>query len=135
VWSFDDESLHEVDAHLSNGLERSLILDLLGHDLKIQGTRQLDHCGNHRPIHAVGLQVANIGTVDFQIVDSEILQVGERTNTAAKVIQCESTADPMQNVDKAMGVIEITDDRRLGNLEAELRGRNAGVIQRFNNKF
>src|SRR5690242_6466504 len=51
----DGEALDEVDAEIAQRLERRLVLDLLGDDLKVEGARELDHRGHHLAVHAVGL--------------------------------------------------------------------------------
>ncbi len=67
--------------------------------------------------------------VDLQEVDREVLQVAERRQAGAEVVEREAAAELLERVDEAVRLREAGDRRGLGDLEADLRGVDAAAME------
>ena len=67
--------------------------------------------------------------VDLQEIDREVLEVAERGQAGAEVIQRELAAQLLQRLDEAIGLREARHRRGLGDLEADLRGIEAAAME------
>src|SRR5580658_1563051 len=135
LWTADGVTLNEVDTHAPRRIERTRVLDLLGDHLEVERARELDHRGHHRLVHGVAREIAHEGAVDLQEIHRQILEVRERADARAEIIQSELTTHAVQHADETPRVIEIGDHRVLGDLEADLRGLYAGRIETLDHEF
>ncbi len=67
----------------------------------------------------VGDRIANEAAVDLDVVDRQILQVGQRAYARAEIVQRELAAEFLQRAHEDLRLLEIADRRRLGQLEAQ----------------
>ena len=65
--------------------------------------------------------------VDLQEVDREVLEIAERRQAGAEVIERELAAELLQRLDEAVRLREARDRRGLRDLEADLRGIEAAA--------
>src|SRR6185312_9573060 len=74
---------------------------------------------------AVVRQVADEQAVDLEHVDLEVLEVGERGEAAAEIVQAQGAAGVPQRVDEALGVAQVGNGGRLGQLHQQPLRRHA----------
>ena len=74
---------------------------------------------DHALVDAVIHDIADELTVDLQIVDGQILEVGERRQTAAEVVERELAAEGLQRLHEVNNSRQIRYGRRLGDLETD----------------
>ena len=122
-------ALDEVDAHRARRLEHGDVLHLLGDQPEVQRARHADDGAHHRLVHGVAAEVAHEGTVDLQVVHRQRLQVREAAEVRAEVVEREAAAHAVQHLDEAARLVEVADHRGLGDLEADLRRRDAGAVE------
>ena len=67
--------------------------------------------------------------VDLQEIDREMLQVAERGQAGAEVVERELAAQFLQRLDEAIRLREARDRRGLGDLEADLGGIQAAAVE------
>ena len=67
--------------------------------------------------------------VDLQVIDREVLQVAERGESGAEVIERELAAELLQRLDEAVRLREARDRGGLGDLEADLGGIEAAAME------
>ncbi|MFO1409153.1 MAG: prolyl oligopeptidase family serine peptidase [Steroidobacteraceae bacterium] len=115
------------------GLERRRILHLLGDHLEVQ----------RAPLRIIAVTmvwltlsraVADERAVDLQVVDRRVLQVGERAEAVAEVVEREAATHAVHG-DGAPRMLEVGDHGVLGDLEAHLRGAGAGGIQALDHEL
>jgi len=75
---------------------------------------------DHRVIDPVLRQVAHEHAVDLQQVGPERLDVGERRDAAAKIVERKRAADAAQRADQLVGLAEVADRDLLRGLETEV---------------
>ncbi len=59
----------------------------------------------------------------------QILEVREAAEPASEVVERELAAHAVQHADEAARVLDVGDDRVLGDLEAHLAGVHAGAVE------
>ena len=64
-----------------------------------------------------------------------MFQIGKRPEPATEIVQRKAAADTVQHINETFRMIQVSDHRRFRHLEADLRRRDAGVIQTVDNKF
>ena len=65
--------------------------------------------GNHRLVDGIDREVADERAVDLQIVERQVLQIAERGQAAAEIIERELAAHAMQHADEALRVLDVGD--------------------------
>src|SRR5580658_3622167 len=75
---------------------------------------------HHLPIDRVAQDLAHEAAVDLQIVDREVLEVTERGQAGAEVIERKLAAELLERLDEAVRLREARHRRGLGDLEADL---------------
>ncbi len=90
---------------------------------------------DHRLVHAVAREIAHERAVDLQVVHRQVLQVGERTEVAAEIVQRELAAHAVQHADETPRGVEVRDHRALGDLEADLRGIHAAAVEALDHEL
>lgn len=99
-----------------------IILDEFGNGLNAHDLRQLMNGCNHGAVDRVIHHITDEGSVDLEIIDWQVLEVTKGTKATAEIIQRETTAHGLQGVDKLLGLGEIGDRGRFGDLEADAAG-------------
>lgn len=129
------EALHEVDAHLRRGFERARVFHLLGDHLEVERARELDHRRHHRLVDRVDAEIADERAVDLQIVERQVLQVAERGQAAPEIVERELAAHAVQHADEALRMLDVRDDRVLGDFERKLVRRDAGAVEHVDDEL
>src|SRR6185312_12228061 len=75
------------------------------------------------------------GAVDLQVVHRQVLQVRERADAGAEVIQGELATHAMQHADEAPCMIQVGDHRTLADLEADLRGSDPRAVETLDDEL
>ena len=83
------------------------MLDLLGDDSKVHRPRQLDHCCDHFLIDSVGLQVLRVSAINLQVIDWQMFETGEGTETTAEIVQREFSTNTMQDFNKTLSLLNV----------------------------
>ena len=110
------------------------MLDLLRDDTKLHRSCQLDHCRDHFLIHKICLQVSCVGTINFQVVDRQMFEAREGTESAAEIIERKFGTNAVQDLDEALRMLHVGQYRGLCYLEADCRWRDTRSVQRINNE-
>lgn len=85
--SLHTETLCVIHASGAQLGDDGVVLDELGDALQAQGMADVCDCPDHGRIHRFVQHVAHEGAIDLQIVDRQVLEVGERRQAAAKIVQ------------------------------------------------
>ena len=72
------KALHPLALQDAQELGLGEVLDALGDQLQAERTTELDNGGKQRRRIRIGLDIGQEGAVDFQAVEREAAQVGER---------------------------------------------------------
>ena len=89
-------TLGVVDSHLQEFLQSGFILDAFGDRLDLELLGDPDDRADDLLVLRVGEQISDELDVDLQVVDGKMPEVGERSVTDAKVIECEGAAELAQ---------------------------------------
>src|SRR6187551_1907729 len=84
---------------------------------------------NHLAIDRVVQDLAHEAAVDLEEVDREVLEVTERREARAEVVEREAAAELLQRLDEAIRLAEARDGRGLRDLEADLRRIDAALAE------
>jgi len=118
----DMETLRVVDAAIAEAIRHGLIRDEFGHGLLPHASRDLYERLDDELVRGIGAKATNEVAIDLEIVEGEMLQVIERAESGAKVIQREAAPATPQFSRKRLGVVDVADRRRFGQLEDQARG-------------
>ena len=78
----------------------------------------------------IGAEATDEVAIDLEIVEREMLQVIERAETGAEIVQREAAAPAPQLRRERLGVLDVANRRRFGQLEDQTRGVDARVRER-----
>jgi hypothetical protein len=123
------EALRVVDAALPQPIRHVLIGDELRHGLLPHALGDSDDCFNDEPIGGIGAEATNEVAIDLEIVEGEMLQVEERAEAGAEIVQREPAAPTPQLGGETLRALNVADRGRLGQLEDQGRGIVAGAGQ------
>src|SRR5581483_4376070 len=84
---------------------------------------------DHLAVDRIAQDLAHEAAVDLQEIDREVLQVAERGEPPAEVIERELAPQLLQRLDEAVRLRERGDRGGLGDLEADLRGIEAAFVE------
>ncbi len=110
--------------------ELAVGVDPLGDDLQIEGPPELHHHAQQNQIRPLVLEDRDERPVDLELVDRQLLQVGQRAVSRAEVVERDADAERLQLVEEGDGLVRIVDQHRLGDLEPEELGRESALAQR-----
>ncbi len=85
----DAETLRVVHAELLESCGNRVVFHELGDGLHADHMAELVDGFNHGVVHAVAEHILDEAAVDFEKVDRQAFEVGERTQAAAEIIQRE----------------------------------------------
>src|SRR6185437_2101807 len=122
-------ALGEVDAQAGQHLDDLGVLGKLGDGLLAGEVADLIDGADHLPVDRVAQDLAHEAAVDLEVVDREVLQVPERGEAGAEVIERELAAELLQRLDEAVGLREAGNGRGLGDLEADLRAVEPAAVE------
>src|SRR3954451_14672676 len=89
----DQEPLRVVDADLTQAHKRLAVLYELGDGLHSEALGDLDHRLDEHLVGAAAGHVADELPVDLDVVDRKLLEVGERPESGAEVIEGAATPE------------------------------------------
>src|ERR1043165_1415148 len=89
---------------------------------------------NHLAIDGIVQDLAHERAVDLEEVDREMLEVAERAQAGAEVVQRKTAPQLAQRLDEAVRLAEAGHGRGLGDLEADLRRVDAALLELFNDE-
>jgi hypothetical protein len=69
------------------------------------------------------VRIAHEAAVDLQIVDRQILQIRQRTDASAEIIERKLASQVLQRFDEVLRLGEIADGGRFGQFETQHVGR------------
>ena len=113
------EALRKVDADLLELGEHRSGLDPLGHRRDAERAPDLADGLHHAAVDRVLRHICDELTVDLQEIDRQRLQVPERREAAAEVVEREAAAARAQFLHEIGRVLQVRHRRRFGDLEAE----------------
>ena len=115
------EALHVVDAEVAHQLERGLVADHLGDGALAEAARDVDHGLDDELVGEVRDAAAHELAVDLEVVEGEVLEVVERGEGGAEVVEREAAAEPGESVRELLRARDVGHRGRLGDLEDHLR--------------
>ena len=104
--------------------------DAFGHGLELHGARQLHDGAQHRLRAVVHDHVADEAAVDLEVRHGQRLQVRERTEAAAEIVEGDVAAQFTQPPDQRLGAHDVGHRRGLGHLERQQPARQPAFAQR-----
>src|SRR2546427_1442458 len=122
-------ALRVIDTALPQPVGHLYVADELGDGLLAHALRDPDDRFDHKLVGGVGDEAPNEVAVDLEVVEREVLEVVERAEACSKVVQGELAAAVPQLVRESLRLLDVSDRRRLCQLEDETRGIDAGVAQ------
>ena len=115
-------ALHEVDAELAQQVLGLLVLDELGDGLLPEAGGRVHEALEDHPVGARGRALAHELAVDLEDVERQLLEVDERAEPGAEVVEREPAADLGERTGELTRLLEVADGGGLGDLEDELGG-------------
>src|SRR5580658_6850709 len=103
----DGVPLSKVHAELREALPNGVVLDEFRDGLLAGNLRDSIDRLHNCVARLIGIELPNEATIDLEIVNRQILQVSERTQAAAKVVQSEAKAELAQLAHHLRGRTEI----------------------------
>src|SRR4029077_15367905 len=116
----DAVALRVVDAEASEHLDDLGVLGEFRDGLLAGEVPDLVDRADHLAVDRVAQDLAHEAAVDLEVIDREVLEVTERGEPGAEVIERELAAELLQRLDEAVRLREACDRRGLGDLEADL---------------
>src|SRR5512139_3300591 len=126
-------ALRKIHADFPQLCQDGFVFDELGDDLDSHDVTYAVDGFDHGKIHRILRHVLDEGTIYFQIVHIQILQIGIGRHAAAEIIKREAAAAFLEFGNKVVGTADVCDGRGLGNLEANPLGRNTGTDEFIHN--
>src|SRR5258707_15367252 len=85
---------------------------------------------HHLPVDGIVQYLFDEAAVDLQVIDREVLEIAERRQPGAEIIERELAAQFLQRLNEAIRLREARDRRRLRDFEADLGGIQAAAVDR-----
>ena len=117
----DVEALHVVDAEVAHQRHRLLVADHLGDRALAEPAGDVHDRLDHELVGAVGHAAAHELAVDLQVVERQVLEVVERREGGAEVVEREAAAERGEAVGELLRARDVRDGGGLGDLEDHLR--------------
>src|SRR3954447_5741975 len=89
-----------VDPDMLEFLEDRLVFHPFSDRLEPHDVTDAIDCFDHRLIDNIGRQSSDEAAVDLQIVDRQALEIAERRQSGAEVVQRETATESFQGVDE-----------------------------------
>jgi hypothetical protein len=121
------EALAVVDAKACEDLDGPQVLDVLGDRALPHPVGDLHDRGDEDPVSFVLGTAADELAVHLQVIEWQVLEVVERAEAGAEVIERELASQLGEPLGEGGGVGEVRDGSRLGDLEREAFRRYAGI--------
>src|SRR3954454_7768037 len=115
-WFASEVTLGEVDSVATEQTERCVVAHELRDGLLSEPVRDLDDRFHGQLVRLRRGQLADEVAVDLQIVERQVLQVVERAEASAEVVECECAAELAEALGEAARLLDVHDRRRFGDL-------------------
>src|SRR5256885_2541085 len=125
----DAVALRVVDPETGEHLDDLGVLGELGDGLLAGEVPDLVDRAHHLAVDRIAQDLAHEAAVDLEIIDREVLEVAERGQSGAEVIQRELAAELLESLDEAVRLREARHRRGLGDLEADLRAVEPAAME------
>ena len=132
---FDSESLSVIYAEAGQLCFDCSVFHVLGNGLQAHRVAHLIDCRDHRVRDRIFRDLPNELPVDFEKIDRECLEIGERTQARAEIIEGEPTAFLSEDRYKLFRTLHIENGRRFRHLEANSSHWHAGARQFANDEI
>ena len=119
-------ALRLLAAELEGPLELARGLDALGHRRDAQRPGDGHHRADQARVRAVLVEAVHEAAVDLDLVDRQLLEVGERRVPGAEVVDGHPDTARAQGGEHLGDEVHVLHHGRLGQLDAQRRGRRAG---------
>ena len=119
-----------VDVAAPQPIRHVLIGDEFRHGFFPQALGDPDDRFNDELVGGICAEAADEVAIDLEIVEGEMLQVIERPETDAKIVQREPATPTPQLRGELLRVVDVANRRRFGQLEDQTRGVDAPVRER-----
>src|SRR6185295_2220908 len=116
-------------ADLLKGREDLVAFHRLGDRRDAEQLADLVDRFDQRALDRAFVDVAHEAAVDLQEIDVEVLEVRERRQAGAEIVEHKTAAARLQGADELLGAGEVRHRRGFGHLEQDARGRNAGEVE------
>ena len=116
----EQEALAVERAHVGKDLHHLPVLDPLRDHLLVQIASDIAQRFDEDAVALVGSQVADEAAIDLQIVDVEALQVVERAEARAEIVEREAAAQLLQLADELLRHVHVGHGRGFRDLEHQL---------------
>src|ERR1700677_1075658 len=126
----EEESLGEVASLELQRLDLAVLLDSLGERLQAERLAELDQGVRERVRLARERQSRDEGTVDLQLIDGKLAQVGERAVPRPEVVDRDPNAESLPLAQQLSGGIGPAHQDRLGDLERQRRRVETACVKR-----
>ena len=125
----DEEALRERHAELAEPLHDVAALDALRDRLNLERARHARDRLDDALVGAVAQHVAHELAVDLHVVHGQVLEVRQRRQAGAEVVEREAAAARLQRAHERDHAIQVRDRRRLRDLEADRARDDRGSRQ------
>ena len=104
-----------------------MVLDEFRDGLYVQGVSDLVDRLDHCKVYVVRDHVLHETAVQLQVIDGQVLEITERAQPDAEVVECQTAAQLAQPGDKLRCIAQVGDHRGFRNLETQQLRRDAAV--------
>src|SRR5688572_2045261 len=118
-----------IDAETAQYLDDLRVLGPLRNRLLAGQVPDLVDRADHLAVDRVVQHALDEAAVDLEEIDREMLQVAERREAGAEVVERELAAELLEGLDEAARLREVRDGRCLGDLEADLAAVYATAVE------
>src|ERR1700724_4340043 len=125
----DAVALRVIDAQTGEHLDDLGVLGKLGDGLLAGEVPDLVDRAHHLAVDRIAQDLAHEAAVDLEVIDREVLEVPEREQSGAEVIERELAAELLERLDEAVRLREARHRRGLGDLEADLRAVEPAAME------
>ena len=130
--SGEEVALAGVAAGVAERGELGGLFDPFGNDVEIEVVSDADDRSDHEESLGVGLlaELADEGLVDFEEVDREGVQVGERGVLGAEVVERDTDAEALEGVESLVDEGRVGQQGAFGEFEDESGRREPALAER-----
>jgi len=117
------EALGIVDAEGPQAAEHRTVLDRLGDSRKAHHVPDLVDGVDHGVVDRIDIDVLYEIAGDLRVIDRQVLEVAERRQTGAEIIERESATHGFETVNEIDGARQVGHRGGLGDFETQAGGR------------
>src|SRR5690606_29827412 len=121
--------LDKVDTNAAQALANAFILDVLSNRTFTHQVPHLVDRANQRQICRIISNIADKAAVDLYVVNRQMLHVPIGCKPRTKVIQRETTTQPLQFTNEVRSIFEVGNGRRLRDLETDALARHRIALE------